>query len=139
MSRITPHILIGGIAEAYDYRWLKSQGVTHIVNAAIEVPNFYPNDFTYLRLHLLDVPQQNLNQAFDKSYVFIKRAINGGGTVFVHCMAGVSRSSSIVINYLMRDSGYSYNHIYSYVKSRHSKTEPNSGFVNQLRRVDRNN
>jgi protein-tyrosine phosphatase len=42
-------------------------------------------------------------QYFDQYHSYIHKAINSGGTVLVHCGSGVSRSSIIVIMYLMRE------------------------------------
>jgi atypical dual specificity phosphatase len=48
-----------------------------------------------------DWPDQNLLQYFDRLTDFI-HTHRQETNVFVHCMAGVSRSSSTVIAYLMR-------------------------------------
>ena len=50
------------------------------------------------------------------------------GSVLVHCAAGVSRSASIVIAYLMRIKGWTYAEAFSYVKSKRFVICPNSGF-----------
>jgi len=49
----------------------------------------------------MDVPWENLSKYFLACNKFIKGALEQGGTVFVHCYAGVSRSATIVIAYLM--------------------------------------
>ncbi|MFN9898378.1 MAG: dual specificity protein phosphatase family protein, partial [bacterium] len=38
----------------------------------------------------------------DNAYKFMLGAITSGGKVFVHCSAGVSRSASLVIYFMMR-------------------------------------
>lgn len=60
--------------------------------------------------------------------------------ILVHCIAGVSRSVSIVLAYLIRDKGMSYEQAYQCVKSRRSivspyftQISPNDGFIRQLK------
>lgn len=71
------------------------------------------------------------------SYHVIDRVLSSGQTVLVHCMAGVSRSASMIIYYLMRKYGMSFDDAYKLVKSRRSIINPNRSFEAQLRRYDR--
>lgn len=54
------------------------------------------------------------------------------GVVLVHCNAGVSRSSSIAIGYLMQREGLSFEDAYSQVKVARPSIHPNRGFYQQL-------
>ena len=136
MSFVTPQIYIGGFMEARDGHWLQSRGVTHIVNASEELPNYFPNYFKYLRLDLNDSPNQDLTKALSNSFRFMKKAIDEGGVVFVHCFAGMSRSSSQIIHYLMIDRAMSFERALSYVRRKHPRTDPNYGFQEQLASKD---
>lgn len=132
MSKITDQLYLGSGAEANNMDWLKDNFVTHIVNCTIEHPNYYPNEFNYLKLNLLDSPDQNLYHVFERVYNYIKDAIGNGGTVLVHCHAGISRSSSMVIYFIMKAKKWSYKEALSYVKSKREIVDPNEGFVEQL-------
>ncbi len=132
MSQITPQIYIGGFMEARNGQWLQNRGVTHIVNASRELPNYFPNYFKYLRLDLNDTPEQDLTKALNNSYRFMKKAIDEGGVVFVHCFAGISRSSSQIIHYLMISETMSFERAFNYVQKKHPRTNPNYGFLKQL-------
>lgn len=63
---------------------------------------------------------------------FIRDAIAKDGKVFVHCYAGVSRSATIVIAYLMFEHGLSYSAAIKLVKSKRPFINPNDGFRKQL-------
>lgn len=52
--------------------------------------------------------------------------------MLVHCVGGVSRSSTIVIAYLMLKHGFSLNDAYDYVKDKKSNISPNFNFMQQL-------
>jgi protein-tyrosine phosphatase len=63
----------------------------------------FPADMKYKVVSVMDVPWENLSKHFGSCHKFIKSAIDNGGNVFVHCYAGVSRSATIVIAYLMQE------------------------------------
>ena len=65
----------------------------------IKIP--FPQDFKYKALDLQDIPNENISRYFDETVRWMSTAIDYGGKVFVHCWAGISRSSTIVIAFLM--------------------------------------
>jgi len=107
-------------------------GVTHIINCAIEIRNFYPDDFQYLNLHLQDWEDQQIAVHFEKAYQFIEDARNKNGKVLVHCMAGVSRSSTITISYVMKFKNMNLKESFSFTKQKRACIYPNTGFLHQL-------
>jgi len=66
-------------------------------------------------------------------YHFITQAINSGKTILVHCMAGISRSVSIVTYYLMKQFHMNYETATELVRSKRSIANPNDSFKNQLK------
>ncbi len=52
--------------------------------------------------------------------------------VLVHCSAGISRSSAVVISYLMRKLCLPLSESLSRVRDKHPAAAPNSGFIAQL-------
>ena len=50
----------------------------------------------------------------------------------MHCAAGVSRSASIVIAYIMWDKKMSFEEAFEFVESKR-KIGPNNGFIEQLK------
>lgn len=103
-------------------------GITHILTVASgHLPKF-PSTFIYKVVKVLDTPSCNLKLKFQSCLNFIKDAIALGGKVFVHCYAGVSRSATIVIAYLMKEHNLSYNAAIKFVKSKRPFINPNDGF-----------
>ena len=54
-----------------------------------------------LYIEVEDNNAANIGAHFDTAIAFISGCLESGGTVLVHCFAGVSRSASCVIAYLM--------------------------------------
>lgn len=134
---ITTHILIFSSQDVVnDFQLLKSNGITHIVNAGVGISNVFPKNFTYLNVNLLDLPDSDIRCHFDTVFEFMKNAIDKDGRVLIHCNAGVSRSATLSIAYIMKFEGKRFNEAYSQVKSARPSIRPNDGFERQLRLYD---
>jgi len=70
------------------------------------VPPF-TSEFKYKVLQVNDVPWENLGRHFMDAALFIRQALKSGGRIFVHCWAGISRSTSCICAYLMYEYGMS--------------------------------
>jgi protein-tyrosine phosphatase len=74
----------------------------------------------------------NLKRKFAEGITFINDSISSGGKVLVHCFAGVSRSATMVIAYMMQEHSMSYHSAMKFVKSKRAFINPNDGFRTQL-------
>merc|ERR1712141_199464 len=106
--------------------------ITHIINITKEHPNKFADDVVYLRLAIEDEKKSNLKRHFDEACDFITKALKKNGTVMVHCNLGVSRSSTIVLAYLMKERHISLGDALTFLRSRRSCARPNIGFLAQL-------
>ncbi len=135
MSKILQHLYLGSMIEAYDINWLNRNNIKNIVNCSIETPSYYGNRFNYLNLKLYDHPSQSIRHVLDLTYNFIDRSIEKGENVFVHCVAGISRSTTIILNYIMRKYGMKYNDALTFVRNKRNIVNPNQGFRDQLAKI----
>ena len=117
---------------AADMALLQNLKVTHILNVASRVENFFPDDFTYKHFDILDITETNITDYFVESFKFIDEG-RKQGCVLVHCNAGISRSASIVIGYLMSRENMEFQQAYDHVKVKRPATRPNDGFLRQLK------
>ena len=92
---------------------------------------------TVRRVALKDASNQRLLPYLDDLVDFVSRAVASGGRVLVHCSAGVSRSSSVMIAYLMRERGMSLTQAHDHVKARREVIKPNLSFWTSLERYEK--
>ena len=95
---------------------LKELSVSHVVNCAKEIPCYHPRDLEYLHLDFEDDADEDVARDFDRVTAFIKSARGSGNTVAVNCQAGISRSVTFVLAYLMKEEKYSLRDAYFLVK-----------------------
>jgi hypothetical protein len=105
------------------------------INAAIEVEQLFSYDnCVQINLNWNDQPLQNINQN-GILFILVKLIdsyLKDNKQVLVNCFAGVSRSTTIVIAYLMYKNKWSVYDAISYVRCKRFIIEPNYGFICQL-------
>ena len=131
VAKITDYLFLCGAASVTE-RNIREYGITSVINLTLDVkPLTMPNLETY-QIRMDDTPNSKLSTYFDKVAERIHAAKNKGGKTLVHCVAGVSRSATMCIAYLMRYHKLSLLHAYTYVKTKRPVIRPNNGFFRQL-------
>ncbi|KAI9113835.1 hypothetical protein K1719_015086 [Acacia pycnantha] len=132
-SRIAEHIYLGSDTVAKNHELLRQNGITHVLNCVGFVcPEYFKSDFVYKTLWLQDSPTEDITSILYDVFDYFEDVREQGGRVLVHCCQGVSRSSSLVIAYLMWREGQSFEDAFQYVKTARGVTNPNMGFACQL-------
>lgn len=116
MNKIIDGVFLGDIYSSSNRYLLKKAGITHILTMGAGMRPIYPKEFIYKCFDIFDIPTQNLFPHLPSAINFIKTALSKSGSVLVHCYAGVSRSASTVIAYLMVDKGMSFIDAANYVR-----------------------
>ncbi|XP_042582739.1 dual specificity protein phosphatase 19b [Cyprinus carpio] len=133
---IRPFLLLSSQDAAHDIDTLKKLKVTHVLNVAYGVENVFPDLFMYKTVTVLDLPETDITSYFPECFQFINEASQQGGVVLVHCNAGVSRSASVVIGFLMSQEKMSFDEAFSAVKTARPYIQPNPGFMSQLKKYN---
>jgi len=79
----------------------------------------------------------NLGIHFDGAADFIARALKEGTGVLVHCHAGISRSTSCLLAYLMKYENVGLDSGIGMCRKKRPIINPNPGFMRQLRDYER--
>ena len=129
---LTHHIVIGGRDEANNEECLAKLGISHILNAANNLPNFFEDKFVYLHLPLYDSEDEKIVNVMPRAIDFVKRVEQLKGRVLIHCVSGVSRSVTICVLYLVMHHKLPLRDAYNYVYSCRPFIAPNDGFKLQM-------
>lgn len=158
VCEIIPGFLyLSAVHAAQDIKILQSLQITHILNLTgphpitkkPRYPNKFPTKFSYLHICLLDGLETDIKAYTGAGHDFIDKAAQQfqQGTpsgkegkkprVLVHCQAGISRSATCVITYLMRRRGMRLRAAYELVKKKKPNIGPNKSFFRQCIDLDR--
>eukprot|EP00927_Polykrikos_kofoidii_P056391 TRINITY_DN50513_c0_g1_i1.p1 TRINITY_DN50513_c0_g1~~TRINITY_DN50513_c0_g1_i1.p1 ORF type:complete len:393 (-),score=62.27 TRINITY_DN50513_c0_g1_i1:65-1243(-) len=132
---IIPNLYLGGIISVADTNVLVNQGFRAVCCCTRELE--YPTsnfckDLEYFRVDVEDISREPIELYFPEATEFIHQWVSREQPVLVHCRAGVSRSASTVIAYLMDYHGYSLHDAFFLVRSHRSVITPNVGFMEKL-------
>ncbi|CAL9121402.1 unnamed protein product [Musa textilis] len=132
-SKVADHIYLGGDYVARNREILRQHGITHVLNCVGFVcPEYFKSDLVYKTLWLQDSPTEDITSILYDVFDYFEDVRQQGGRVFVHCCQGVSRSTSLVIAYLMWREGQSFDDAFQFVKAARGIANPNMGFACQL-------
>merc|ERR1712059_17806 len=139
---VFPGIYLGDECTALCTRVLKDLGVTAVLNAAqgesdwLSLVNTNESYYSHKGIQYLGVPAIDLDNFPLRDYFvqaanWIERILKGGGVVLVHCVVGISRSSTLIIAYLIIKKKMTLQKAIETVKKKRS-IAPNKGFMLQL-------
>lgn len=115
---------------------LQELGITHIVNAAgIQCWKSLPYFKYFVLENLPDSWGAPIHTHFEECNQFIHEALKTGN-VFVHCSAGVSRSPTLVMAYLIDHLAFTADEALKKMREVHPPTHPNPSFLTRLREFD---
>ncbi|XP_039984466.1 dual specificity protein phosphatase 22-B-like isoform X1 [Xiphias gladius] len=138
INKVLPDLYLGNIRDARDRELLAQHNITHILSihdAAAPVLE----DMTYLCISAADHSKQNLTQYFRDSIMFIHESRLKGEGCLVHCVAGVSRSVTLVVAYIMTVTGCGWVRSLAAVRAARPCAGPNLGFLRQLEEFESTN
>jgi len=151
-------LFVGSMAAVHDRELLRQNRISHLVQV-LDVPWLPASEKDGLncyRIDILDTSSADLKPHLEGVCNHIDRALRSGANVLVHCQQvcthapdsailtcpdcccwkGISRSPAIVIAFLIRNRGMSFDAAYALVRRQRACVKPNSGFVRALQEWD---
>lgn len=147
IDEIIPHLYISNWGSSNDPRKIKENNIKAVITIETRkkpdyILKYYrENNIDFLYLYIDDTPFENISKYFNISYDFIKKYIDKKENVLVHCYAGISRSSTIIFNYMLREYYLNngskcpqciFKYFLDYSRNKRYIINPNIGFINQL-------
>ncbi|XP_074494456.1 dual specificity protein phosphatase 18 [Sebastes fasciatus] len=138
LCRVTDHLYLSNLTAANDSSQVTRCQITCIVNVSETKIRRGPPlpGVEYIHIPLPDSSVSPLSEHFDSVADKIQLTAERGGRTLVHCIAGVSRSSSLCMAYLMKHHGVSLLEAHDWVRSCRPIVRPNNGFWKQLIRYE---
>lgn len=140
MSLVLPNLYLGGLVNVGSPLRLKDKNISSILSIfteSVSVNAELEANFTRLHIRAVDDNEQNLLQFFPEAIAFIHKARKSGANCLVHCIGGVSRSSTLVIAYVMTLTGWPWRKAFECVKGHHQRACPNGNFQRQLKEFEK--
>ena len=129
-KEIIPNKLyLGNNESAKNLEILQKHNITSILICGYFLSEFFPGQFIYKTLEIQDNEYEIIINSLIKGIEFIEN----NKTILVHCREGISRSSTIVIGYIMYKEKKSYNEAENFVREKKDDIKPNENFVKQLK------
>ena len=138
-SNIIDNIYIGDVYDAHNIDKLNELNIKNVISAVMGFQEIYTPDFNHLCLSLIDNEEQNIIHYFDITYHFIDNILSKNissatkqNKILIHCICGVSRSTTILLAYLIKKYKYTPQQALDLVKKKRNIVNPNNNFMNQL-------
>jgi len=140
-SRIIPEIYLGNVVASYHVPTLQAHNISAVVsviedsNPRWELPEYralIPTE-NHLIIPAGDTDTQDLLFHLPQICDFIDAQHDEGRKVLVHCIAGVSRSPTVVVAFLMRRWRKELGKTLKYVTGKRNEVWPSPNFMEQLK------
>mgnify|MGYP003571488541 CR=1 FL=1 len=134
LSQITENLYLGNLYDAQNISYLLKIGIQKVLSLITDPQLlYYPKEIEHKLIKINDFPRENIIQYFGECLLFIE----DNRKILVHCVAGASRSATIVIAYLMWKNQLDYKESAKFVEQMRPCINPNYGFVRQLQIFDK--
>ncbi len=133
---IDEHLLLGGALMFDDLERLQHQGVRAIMNLSAERPDnqqrLQTAQMDYLWLPVMDTRPPTVAQ-IQCGLAWIDKHLHNGHTVYIHCAAGMGRSTTLLACWYIYAHGMSVPQVLRFLKRRRPQVAPTRW---QIRRME---
>ncbi|CAD8091034.1 unnamed protein product [Paramecium primaurelia] len=132
-TKTTGALWLGNIKAAQNIVRLNQENIKTVLTIANNSNLSYPQHqrMRHKVFEIKDNVNVNILDLIEITNKYIEESLQYG-SVLVHCMAGISRSVSCVLAYLIHKNNWDYEQAFQFVKSKRNCSKPNEGFKKQL-------
>lgn len=137
-TQLLSFVYVGSQTDACDADVIRRHGITHVLNVSANCPQSeHVDQENFMRVPVNDGYADKLLPHFKQAFQFLDNVRRSNGRCLVHCLAGISRSPTMAIAYIMQHLAMSQDDAYRYVKARRPSISPNFNFLGQLLEFER--
>ncbi|XP_003965676.1 dual specificity protein phosphatase 4 [Takifugu rubripes] len=129
---ILPFLYLGSALHASKKEVLDAIGISALLNVSADCPNHFEGTYQYKCIPVEDNHKADISCWFLEAIEFIDSVRDASGRVLIHCQAGISRSATICLAYLMKRKRVRLDEAFEFVRRRRSIISPNFSFMGQL-------
>ncbi|PIK49288.1 hypothetical protein BSL78_13853, partial [Apostichopus japonicus] len=132
-TKVLSHLYLGSQQDVLDENLLQKNGINYVLNISktCPAPSYIPANH-FLRIPVKDNYGETILSWLDDAIQFIDKVKSANGKVIVHCLAGISRSPTVAIAYIMKRLNMTNETAYRFVKAKRPTISPNFNFLGQL-------
>ena len=134
-SEIIPDLFLSGVEGT---SLIEDKHIHNVLSVMKNAP-VLNSDINHLKLEIDDTHGQEIQNYFQEAHQFIDKALSNNEKVLVHCKAGISRSATIVISYIMKTKKMKLSDALAFVKSKRGIVDPNIDFIGSLMQYEKQN
>ena len=132
-DRVDANVLISGYLPACDPEFIRREGITRIIKMTGDDSGYqYHYGVTYFVFPALDDPGYDIRGDAVAAVLAMVEGLEDDEQILGHCHAGVSRSATVVILYLMAVRGLSLDEALAHLRRVRPVVAPNAGFMSTL-------
>lgn len=130
IDKVDRHVYLGNInsVSSHILKLYNIRAIVSIQSKRLDIES----DMPILRVYIKDGPDEDIGGLLDVVADFVATHTAHGHNVLIHCTAGVSRSPTFVIGYLMKYKNMRFQTALDFVKQRRRCSSPNLSFLTQL-------
>ena len=131
---IIDNIYLGNAYNASNYNTLTNLDIGLIVNITTEIKNYYPDEFEYLNIKILDKNNENIephiNKCIDKIISYSDKYPDKN--ILIHCFMGSSRSAAIATAYYSKKKNMKIDDVVKILQKKRPIININTTFYRNL-------
>jgi len=130
INHIIDNLYLGDCSHSEDD--LIKLGISYVFNMT---PNDYRkyDNIIEIKTPIQDIMSQNIMDIYPDIVKKIKELNDDNLKIYIHCHAGISRSASLVILYVMKYHNMNFETAFKFVREKRLCIQPNPSFVEQLK------
>lgn len=131
---ITENIFLGGYDAAFSKEFIQTYKIGGILNCTDNIKSRCDRSVKLKQIPLTDGESDTLSfSSIFSAITFIESILVSQDKILIHCLAGRSRSASILCGYLMWKNKWSMTKSLAFIKNRRPEADPDENYLKQLK------